>query len=330
MQSQAIFFTGKQQVELMPVELPGPKPNEVVVKAVCSLISTGTEGTCFNRAFGPTSTHNEWVKYPFATGYCWVGQVIEIGSDVTKFKVGDRVASRQQHASHHVLDQNDVIPIPDGVSSEDAVWFALAKIAAVGANAAEYRFGSKVAIIGAGPIGQMSTRWAAASLAQHVIVIDPVAKRLEMATKGGATAVIDKPIVDAIPVVEEMLGSLPDIVIDSTGNAQVFVQAQQLPRKFGKLVLLGSAGDPTQQHLTPAVMRNGLTIRGVHDIHNDDQWNNHTYSQFYFELLQRGRFNVDKLIWHRFKPVECQHVYTFMSEHRADTMGLLFDWGEMS
>jgi 2-desacetyl-2-hydroxyethyl bacteriochlorophyllide A dehydrogenase len=330
MQSKAIFFTAKQQVELMPVELPDPRPLEVVVKAICSMISTGTEGTCFNRAFSEQSHFASWVTYPFKAGYCWIGQVIEVGSDVKKFKVGDRVASRQQHASHHVLDQNDVIPIPQNVQSEDAAWFALAKIAGVGAKTAEYYFGSKVAIIGAGPIGQMTTRWAAASLAQHVVVIDPVARRLEMASKGGATAVIDKPITDAIPVVEEMLGSLPDIVIDSTGNAQVFVQAQQLPRKFGRFVLLGSAGDPTQQHLTPLMMRHGLTMVGAHDIHNDEQWNNHTFSQFYFQLLQRGKFNVDGLIWHRFKPDECKHVYPFMTENRAQTMGMLFDWSEMS
>ncbi len=326
MQSQAIFFTGKQQVQLMPVELPDPKPHEVVVKAICSMISSGTEGTCFNRNFSEQSHFSSWVVYPFKTGYCWVGQVIQVGSEVTKVKVGDRVASRQQHASHHVLDQNHVIPIPDCVSSEDAAWFALAKIAAVGAKAAAYDFGCKVAIIGAGPIGQMSTRWAAASGAQHIVVIDPVAKRLEMASKGGATAVIDKPVSEAIALVEDLLGTLPDIVIDSTGNAQVFVQAQQLPRKFGKLVLLGSAGDPTQQHLTPFVMRHGLTIRGVHDIHNDEQWNDHTYSQFYFQLLERSKFNVDNLIWHRFKPNECVQVYPFMTEHRAETMGVLFDW----
>lgn len=332
MESQTLVFERKQHVALTHKTLPEIGPEQILAQAICSLISTGTEGTCFNRSFSEISEKShfhDWVKYPFMPGYSWVGKVIQVGSDVSDLKVGDRIASRVHHALHHVIDVENAILIPDAVTSQQAAWFALAKIAGVGAHAADYRLGNSVAIIGAGPIGQMSTRWAVASGCQHVIMIDPVAKRLEMARQGGATAVIEKPVQEVKPILEEMLkGNLPDIVIDSTGNAMVFVEAMKLPRKFGRMVLLGSAGDPTQQHIAPELMRNGIHLVGAHDIHNSEQWNNHTYSQFYFDLIQRGRFNMDGLIWHTFKPDQCDYVYPFMTQHRADTMGILFDWSD--
>ena len=223
MQSQSLVFEHKQHVDIKPVELPDLGPTDILVKAICSLMSTGTEGICFNRHFAPSTEFSNWVQYPFFPGYSWVGQVLEVGSDVIDVKVGDRIGARKGHASHHVIDQRDAVLIPDAIDSHDAAWFALAKIAGVGARGAGYHFGSKVAIIGAGPIGQMSTRWAAASGAEHVVVIDPVTKRLDMAIKGGATAVIGKPVVKAKPILEAMLGCMPDIVIDSTGSAPVFV-----------------------------------------------------------------------------------------------------------
>lgn len=326
MQCKAIVFEGKQQAALITEDMPVIEPGQVLVQAICSLVSTGTEGRCFARAFGEDSPMADWVKYPFHTGYSWVGKIIEIGPEVGDWQIGDRVAARRGHASHHVIDHTELIHVPDGVTDQQAAWFALAKIAGVATRAAAYQFGEMVAIIGAGPIGQMATRWAAASGLQHVVVIDPVAKRLKMALQGGATAVIDKPVAQANDVFEQQFGRLPDIVIDSTGNAQVFVEAQQLPRQFGRVILLGSAGDPTQQHITPLMMRNGLHMIGVHDIHNDEMWNNTTYAQFYFQLVQRGRFNMDHLIWHKFRPEECEQVYPFITEHRAQTMGILFDW----
>jgi len=46
-----------------------------------------------------------------------------------------------------------VVPIPDGVSDEDATWFGLACITQVAVRAAAHELGDVVVIIGAGPLG---------------------------------------------------------------------------------------------------------------------------------------------------------------------------------
>ena len=62
------------------------------------------------------------LEQPIPLGYCNVGTVIEVGRDVTEFKVGDRVASNGPHAEYVCVPKNLVAKIPDGVSDEQAAF----------------------------------------------------------------------------------------------------------------------------------------------------------------------------------------------------------------
>ena len=74
-----------------------------------------------------------WIKYPFVLGYDNAGEVVEVGSSVTRFKVGDRVVgnavgmnektNKSSHGSfqnYTVLKQHMTSPIPDTMSYEKA------------------------------------------------------------------------------------------------------------------------------------------------------------------------------------------------------------------
>ncbi len=288
-------------------------------------MSTGTENIVFNRNFDAGTHWDNWVKYPFYPGYCAVGKV-EVPGD-SGFQVGDPVAVRCSHQSRNVVAMTNCYPIPAGVALESAPWFALAKIAFHGALAANYHLGDTVLIIGAGPIGQMSIRWARAAGAASIIVVDAVPDRLEIARRGGATATIAASI-DAAR--EEILaangGEQPDIVIDTTGNAQVFSVALALVRQFGKVVILGDTGQPASQKLSPDVVFRGVTIVGVHDGHNTEKWNNRTITRLFFSLVASGRFSLEGLNTHFFKPSDCAEAYLIANRDRAKTMGIVFDW----
>ena len=56
-----------------------------------------------------------------------------------------------------------------------------------------------------------------------------------------------------------------DFVYDVTGAAPVFSASLTMLRRFGRLVLLGDTGTPTEQHLTGDVVTKALTIVGAHD-----------------------------------------------------------------
>ena len=331
MTSQRFVFPGKQQVELESFELETPAAGQVRVRTHVSLMSTGTENIVFNRLFDPGTHWDEWVKYPFYPGYSSVGIIETIGEGVTDLRVGQRVAFRQGHRSHAIVDAAECYPIPDEVPFEQAVWFALGKITFHGARAAGYELGDSVLVIGAGPIGQMSIRWAWAAGVEDILVVDIAAHRMPLACDGGATAEITAPIAEAgEAVLRAGRGNQPRVVIDSTGNDKVFAAALGHARSFGKVVVMGDTGSPARQALTSDVIRRGITIVGAHDAHNTPEWNEATITRLFFSLARTGRFPLAGLTSHVFRPEECKEAYLVANRDRASTMGILFDWtGEL-
>lgn len=315
-------FDGKQQVRLEPFTLEDLKPGEVRVKSLYSLMSTGTENIVFNRLFEPGSHWDKWVKYPFYPGYATVGEVEALGSEVKTVKVGDRVAIRSSHKSHHNVGEGACNPIPQGMPLPEAVWFAFAKIAFMGAKAAEFVIGDTSLLIGAGPIGQMAIRWANALGVARIQVADQVAYRLGLAQKGGATSVIEKPIAEDTKIQEAR------VIIDCTGNAKVFSTALRLVKNRGRVVILGDTGSPSTQHLTSDVITRGISIVGAHDGHETADWTGRTIVEYFFTLALTGRFDLGGLTSHTFAPAECEKAYATANTEREKTMGLLFDWSK--
>lgn len=326
--AQRIVFLGKGLVGYEDIETTGPLPaNYVRLKATTTLVSTGTEGIVFQQLFAPGTHWDNWVKYPFAPGYSMVSVVQEVGQNVTNLVVGQRVVTRNSHRAFVDADAAKAVVIPDGVSDADASWFALSKIAFMAWKAGDVKLGDDILIIGAGPIGQMTLRWMVASGARSVIVLDPVQMRLDRAIQGGATATLAISAADADGPLRELLGGkLPDIVIDTTGHAAVFPCALALARDFGRVVLIGDTGTPSDQRLTGDLLRRGLTIVGAHDMHITPQWDDLTIPDLFFKLIQRGRLNLDNLTTHVFPWHDAVEAYRLMTEERAETLGVRFDW----
>jgi threonine dehydrogenase-like Zn-dependent dehydrogenase len=305
-----IVFTGERQVGLEEFEPRARREGEVLVRSLYSLMSTGTENIALNRNFDPGTHWDAWVRYPFRPGYLTVGEIEE---------TGETVFHRMPHASHAVIARDRCTVVPDGVDARDATWCGLAKIAFSGKTVADYRVGEDVVIVGAGPIGQMSLRWAVAAGLADVTVIVVAPFRLEFATRGGASRTIES------TVAESGLSDVP-LVIDTTGNAEVLSDCLRICGRFGKVVLLGDTGRPEQQHLTSDVITKGLTIVGTHDTHDRGGWPEARVNRVFFELVRTGRFPLDGLITHVVDAYEPAAAYELANSTRADTMGICFDW----
>lgn len=328
-EAKRLVFSGKQTVSLEPFEIKAHEATSVLVRIQLTLMSTGTENIVFNRLFDPGTHWDNWIKYPFYPGYTAVGTVEEVGEEVTKLKPGDRVACRVSHCSHAVVEEAKCFPIPANLTWENAVWFSLAKIAWHGASVARYRLGDSVLIVGAGPIGQMSIRWAVAAGCTSVAVVDTVPDRMKLACTGGATATVAESMESAREaILKACHEQLPRVVIDSTGNAAVFAASLSLVADYGTVVILGDTGQPARQSLTSDVIRRGLTIVGAHDRHNTVEWNNATITQLFFQLAVTGRFSLDGLNTHCFLPGECEEAYRVANHEREKTMGILFNWSK--
>lgn len=322
---QRLVFDGAQKVRCEEFDLPPLADGEVQVAAVYSLMSTGTENIVFNRAFEPNTHWGEWVQYPFYPGYTAVAEIEQVAADVQEWKPGDRIILRMSHASHAVVPVERCFPVPKTIEAQMAPWAKLAQIASTGADAAEHRLGDSVLIIGAGPIGQMSVRWAVAAGCESVLVSDMVEGRLKLALNGGATAAVRSPLGENADDIRRMNnGALPRVVIDTTGNAGVLPLALGVVADFGKVVVLGDTGRPSEQRLTPDVVVRGVTIVGVHHTHGLVK--EAEVYRLFFNLVERGQFNMAELNTHTFKPDQCVAAYELANRARSETMGILFDW----
>jgi 2-desacetyl-2-hydroxyethyl bacteriochlorophyllide A dehydrogenase len=323
-----IVFPERGQVVLEAFDLPDVGPEQVLFRTRLSLVSSGTERIVLHGRFDHDTHWTGYARYPFHPGYSAVGEIVTVGDDVRDLAIGDRVAARVGHASHHVTEALGCARVPGGVDVQQATWFGLAKIALMGARVAEYGLGARVLTVGAGPIGQMTVRWVHAAGARHNAVVDPVAARRALAERGGATASVAD-LADRDAVVAACGGALPDVVIDATGNAEVFASVLPIVATRGRVVILGNTGSPSAQRLTDDVITRALHVVGAHDVLSmlDQPWDgDRAIHDLFFHLVRTGRFDLDGLVTNVFAPSEADAAYRALDEHPDETLGACFDW----
>ena len=325
---QRIVFPERGKVELQAFELPETGPSDVRVRTLYSLMSIGTETTILHQRYDPGTHFAAMFSFPqLKTGVQAIGVVDRCGTGVDEFTPGELVYMRAAHGSHQQVPAAMLSRVPGNVDRRNACWAGLAKTAFRAAWAAQPVLGADVLIVGAGPVGQMATRWVAAGGARSVIVADIAETRLRHARRGGATVLLPGDIAahgDAITAIDD--GNGPAIVIDTTGNPEAFRHALSSAARFGTVILLGDTGYPDRQHLTSDVMSKGLTIQATHDSHDRGGWDQRRIDALFFGLLSAGRFPLDGLITHEFAPTDCAAAYEQAESDRGNAMGILFDW----
>jgi len=323
-----IVFPERGRVVLEPFDLPDVGPKQVLVRTRYSLVSSGTERIALYARYDAGTHWEGYARYPFYPGYAAVGEVVAAGDEVRDHAVGDVVASRFGHASHHVTDAIGCTRVPEGIDAQQATWFALAKIALMGARVAEFGIGARVLTIGAGPIGQMTVRWVNAAGARHNVVVDPAPARRALAQQGGATASVAD-LADRRSILAACGGARPECVIDATGNAEVLAQALPLAAMRGRVVILGNTGSPAAQHITDDVITHALHIVGAHDVLSmlEQPWDgDRSLHELFFHLVRTGRFDLDGLITDVVRPEDAEVAYRAADEQPDETVGVVFDW----
>lgn len=205
----------KEGADIIKKEIPKIGPDEVLIKVKATSIC-GTDVHIY--------VWNEWaksrIKPPKIMGHEFVGEVVEIGENVTSVKVGDLVSAEThivcgkckacRTGNAHICENTLILGVDtDGAFAEyikvpeSNVWLndkdiplELLSIQEPLGNAVHTVFsgeivGKTVAVVGCGPIGMMAIPLLKTTGASAIFAIEPVEYRMELAHKLGATRVIN-------------------------------------------------------------------------------------------------------------------------------------------
>ncbi|MGM0878206.1 MAG: zinc-binding dehydrogenase [Bacillota bacterium] len=155
-------------------------------------------------------------------GNQWVGEIIEAGSKVTDYQVGDIVCSYGGIRETHIVDAVDnyrLRKVPENMSWKNAVCYDPAQFALGGVRDSNFRPGDRVAVIGLGAIGQIAAQIVKSSGASYVAVIDPIEVRRDVALKAGADAAFDPTKHDVGYELKKTTGKMGvDVIIETSAN----------------------------------------------------------------------------------------------------------------
>lgn len=225
MKADCILFTRPNEVVTGFCEIPSPGEGEALVSVSHSAISPGTE----LRLLRNEQSGIDLRTAPVIPGYGAIGNVLEVGSGVSKQLVGRRVicpgtqkASESRawggHCAAAVCDASSLIEVEPQTHSTDALLSYFAGIPLRGWRLSKPAAGDTVAIVGLGFIGQIAARvfqaWGA-----NVIAAGISEAQVALAKSAGVSAIrVSK---DDWSGLKKELGSGAPIVVDATGNPDV-------------------------------------------------------------------------------------------------------------
>lgn len=338
MDSLNIFFPKKRQAEVTLKEISPLKETQILCKTQHSLISTGTELHLYNGVFDQgTDTWENMIKYPLFPGYSNVAEVVETGTAVSDFKIGDRILSRATHQQYHILDSDctTMVKIPDAVPGDQATFGVLGRTAQLGVRRADVKLGESAAVIGLGILGQLSLQYLHLLGVRQLVGVDLSPKRLDLAKTSGAMVTLNSGVNTIAEDIEKITeGRMLDIVMDVTGRPEVLGHCVPLVRKLGRVVLLGDTPTPLQQNIGTCVVSHSVSILGIHGSMSPpvpspyNPWTFIEMVKLFFDYIIDGRMRVNHLISHHITPQEAPSIYADLFTERTNYMGVIIDWGE--
>lgn len=292
---------------------------EIRIQTRYSGISAGTELTAY-RGSNPY-LHKQWdaenrlfvdrdgpsLAYPLiGWGYEEVGDVIEVGEEVTAVKVGDQVHGAWGHRTHHILDEAYAAPrlLPPALDPILGIFSHLGSIAINGVHDANIRIGETVAVFGLGALGQIVAQLVKRSGA-YVIGVDMLNRRLTLARELNA---VDVAINAADAAVAEQIKTLTDrrgvdVALEVTGSTAALNEAVRAAAYSARVVALGFFQGAAQGLFLGEEFhhnRINLVCSQISGVAPDlsYRWNRVRLAQTVMQLQLDGLLNLRPLITH--------------------------------
>jgi 2-desacetyl-2-hydroxyethyl bacteriochlorophyllide A dehydrogenase len=330
MKAKSFLITGPDRIEVGSVEIPAPEAGEVLLEAVVTVVSPGTELRCMAMA------QPGGAKSTFIPGYAHAGRVIETGPGATLKKgtlvlaggtqrvQGDVQTQWGGHVEYAVVKQADCFVVPEGVDAVSAAVSKLTSIAYHGYRLSNPRLDENVAVVGLGPIGMFSALLHTASGAR-TIGYDLYCERVELARSLGVEARLVEG--DLVETVTKDMPEGADVVVDSTGAAPVLKQSILLGRSpdwgvtlrdLPRFVVQGSYPGEMTFDYQEAFMREYIMLLPRDRTPFD--------SVAALDLIARGQCPAGKLVGKIASPDEAPEVYKTLKESPREMLTAGFRW----
>lgn len=154
---------------------------------------------------------------PGKTGTTGVGTVAEVGSEVTRWKVGDRVFGFMDVRETNICHEDQLWALWD-IDPHLALCVEPAYVAFHCVRESQVRYGESVTVIGLGALGMLAVRMAAQGGAEAVFAVDVLPGRREWAAHNGADQVFDPGQLDVAAAIHRLTdGAGVDVAIELAG-----------------------------------------------------------------------------------------------------------------
>lgn len=281
-------------MEDQPEPVPGPNDVKIRVRktAIC-----GTDIHIYRWDKWAQNT----ISTPMIIGHEFMGEIVEIGSHVAGFMVGDRVSGEAHitcghcrncragkrhlcrnavgigvdqdgsNAEYLVLPASNAFKLNDSISDDTAA--CLDPLGNATHTALSFDLvGEDVLITGAGPIGNFAAGIARFAGARNVAVTDVNDYRLEIAKKMGATRTINvtkERIIDTFAELGMTEGF--DVAFEMSGNPSALRELLSVMNHGGRVAQLGIPSSPIEIDWSEVIFK-GLTLKGIYGREMFETW----------------------------------------------------------
>lgn len=352
--SKELVVLGPRRIGFREYDEREPGPKEIKVKTLYSGISHGTEmnlyrGTApqFRKSINPSyrlfMEGEPYYKYPMGPiGYEEIAEVIETGSEVKKFKVGDIVASAYGHRETAVInvDRRDNFAslylnlIPEDMNPEHAIFEALGSVAFDSLLTSRIRLGESAVILGQGVIGLLLVQLCKLAGAEPVITVDLLDQRLEFSKRVGADYVFNPKECNVAVEVRKLLGRGSDIVFETSGSSAALHEAIRCGAPaYSRVVAVAWYQGAAENLRLGEEFHHGLgayqIISAAPGINTrlppayGRQWDIKRVIDTFFSLLKRGKVKVDGLITHRIPFEESEKAFKLIDEKPHEALKVI-------
>jgi 2-desacetyl-2-hydroxyethyl bacteriochlorophyllide A dehydrogenase len=334
---RVLYFTAPYQVTVLKECLPHPAPGQVLVQTTVSAISPGTELLIYRGQAPADMSIDETITalagtltFPLKYGYAAVGRVIAVGSPAEREWDSRLVFAFHPHASHFLSAPAELLPVPDSLSPEEAVFLPNMETAVNFLMDGHPLIGERAVVFGQGIVGLLTTALLARMPLSRLITLDRYASRRQRSRELGADDSLDAGTNDVVARLQaEQSASGADLTYELSGNPAALDQAIAVTGFNGRIVIGSWYGQKRADlNLGGRFHRSRLRLISsqVSTIAPEwaGRWTKGRRLHVAWQMLQHVR--PAHLITHRFPIEQASQAYALLDQHPEDAIQVLFTY----